>query len=48
MKKKKKKNIKAIYEASDNLCTALQIINHVQDCQKDFRQLNRVYIQNLY
>ena len=39
-----KKNIKAIYEASDNLCTALQIINHMQDCQKDFRQLNRVYI----
>lgn len=39
-----KQNIKKIYEASDNLCTALQIINHVQDCQKDFKELKRVYI----
>ena len=39
-----RKNIEKIYEASDSLCTALQIINHIQDCKKDFRQLNRVYI----
>ena len=39
-----KKNIEKIYQASDNLCTALQIINHIQDCKKDFKELNRVYI----
>ena len=39
-----RKNIEDIYKASDNLCTALQIINHIQDCQKDFKQLERVYI----
>jgi len=39
-----RKNIEKIYEASDNLCTALQIINHIQDCKKDFKELNRVYI----
>ena len=39
-----RKNIEKIYEASDSLCTALQIINHVQDCKKDFKELNRVYI----
>ena len=30
--------------ASDALCAALQINNHLQDCGKDFRELNRVYI----
>ena len=25
-------------------CAALQIINHIQDCQKDFRNLDRVYV----
>ena len=39
-----RKNIEDIYKASDNLCTALQIINHIQDCQKDFKELKRVYI----
>ena len=29
---------------NDALCAALQIINHLQDCAKDFRQLDRVYI----
>ena len=29
---------------SDALCAALQIINHVQDCAKDYRALDRVYI----
>ncbi|NVK18208.1 MAG: squalene/phytoene synthase family protein [Methylocystaceae bacterium] len=32
------------FEASDALCTALQILNHLQDCQKDFLQLNRIYL----
>ena len=30
--------------ANDALCAALQIINHVQDCGKDRRTLDRVYI----
>jgi squalene synthase HpnC len=30
--------------ASDALCAGLQINNHLQDCAKDFRELNRVYI----
>lgn len=32
------------WAASDKLCAALQIINHLQDCGKDYRELNRVYI----
>ena len=32
------------WPASDSLCAALQIINHLQDCAEDFRQLDRVYI----
>ncbi len=32
------------WPASDALCAALQVINHLQDCAKDFRQLDRVYI----
>ncbi|MFT4097242.1 MAG: squalene synthase HpnC [Rhodoblastus sp.] len=32
------------WAASDKLCAALQIINHLQDCGKDFRGLDRVYI----
>jgi squalene synthase HpnC len=32
------------WPASDALCAALQIVNHLQDCAKDFRNLNRVYI----
>lgn len=30
--------------ASDALCSALQIINHLQDCGADYRSLDRVYI----
>ena len=30
--------------ANDALCAALQINNHLQDCGKDFRDLNRVYL----
>jgi hydroxysqualene synthase len=32
------------WPASDALCAALQIINHVQDCAKDWRTLHRVYL----
>ena len=32
------------WPASDAVCAALQIINHLQDCGKDFRDLDRVYI----
>ena len=32
------------WPANDALCAALQIINHLQDCGKDYRQLDRVYI----
>jgi squalene synthase HpnC len=32
------------YPASDALCTALQILNHLQDCQDDYRALDRVYL----
>ncbi len=30
-------NFKEIYLASDCLCISLQIINHLQDCKKDFQ-----------
>jgi squalene synthase HpnC len=32
------------WAASDALCASLQINNHLQDCGKDFRDLNRVYL----
>lgn len=32
------------YGASDALCTVLQILNHLQDCQDDYHNLDRVYI----
>jgi squalene synthase HpnC len=32
------------WPANDALCAALQIINHLQDCGKDYRDLNRVYV----
>ncbi len=34
----------ATWPASDALCAALQIINHLQDCGDDYRTINRVYI----
>lgn len=34
----------ATWPANDRLCAALQIINHLQDCGKDFRNLDRVYL----
>jgi len=30
--------------ASDALCAGLQINNHLQDCAKDYKNLNRVYL----
>jgi len=35
---------RATWPASDALCAALQVINHLQDCAKDYRALDRVYI----
>lgn len=32
------------YPASDALCDALQVLNHLQDCQDDYRALDRVYL----
>jgi squalene synthase HpnC len=29
---------------NDALCAALQVINHLQDCAKDYRDLDRVYL----
>jgi hydroxysqualene synthase len=35
---------KSTWAASDALCAGLQINNHLQDCGKDYRNLNRVYL----
>jgi hydroxysqualene synthase len=35
---------KAAHGPSDALCNALQIINHLQDCADDLREIDRVYI----
>jgi squalene synthase HpnC len=35
---------RAVWPANDALCAALQIINHLQDCAKDYRSLDRVYV----
>jgi squalene synthase HpnC len=32
------------WPASDALCAALQVINHLQDCANDYRDLDRVYV----
>jgi hydroxysqualene synthase len=34
----------ATWPASDTLCTALQVINHLQDCGNDYKALDRVYL----
>jgi squalene synthase HpnC len=34
----------ATWPASDAVCAGLQINNHLQDCGKDYRDLNRVYL----
>jgi squalene synthase HpnC len=35
---------RSVWPANDALCAALQIINHLQDCKEDYRNLDRVYI----
>jgi len=32
------------WSSSDALCSALQVINHLQDCARDYRVLDRVYV----
>lgn len=32
------------FPSSDALCAALQVLNHLQDCSKDYHELKRVYI----
>ncbi len=34
----------AVWKTNDALCNALQIINHIQDCADDYRELDRVYL----
>ncbi len=34
----------ADFEGSDALCNALQVLNHLQDCKKDYLALGRVYL----
>ena len=34
----------AAYPASDALCNALQVLNHLQDCRDDYLALDRVYL----
>jgi squalene synthase HpnC len=35
---------RATWPANDALCAALQVINHLQDCAKDLRELDRCYL----
>jgi hydroxysqualene synthase len=35
---------RATWAASDALCNALQVLNHLQDCGEDYRALDRVYL----
>ena len=35
---------RATWPANDALCAALQVINHLQDCGKDYRAIGRVYL----
>lgn len=35
---------RATWAANDALCAALQVINHLQDCKKDYLAMDRVYI----
>ena len=43
-KKKELCERSAVMKSSDALCTSLQIINHLQDCKKDYKLLGRVYL----
>ena len=35
---------RSTWAANDALCAALQIVNHLQDCAADYRDLDRVYL----
>jgi farnesyl-diphosphate farnesyltransferase len=35
---------RATWKSSDALCSALQVLNHLQDCVEDWRALDRVYL----
>jgi len=35
---------RSTWPASDALCAALQVLNHIQDCAADYRRLDRVYL----
>jgi len=35
---------RATWVSSDALCSALQVLNHLQDCAEDYRLLDRVYL----
>jgi hydroxysqualene synthase len=35
---------RSTWPASDALCSALQVLNHLQDCAEDYRRLDRVYL----
>jgi len=35
---------RAHYRYADPLCNVLQVINHLQDCQADYRTMDRVYL----
>src|SRR6202035_108565 len=34
----------SMWPASDAVCSALQIINHLQDCPEDYKRLDRAYL----
>ena len=42
------KEKKEIYKYSDPLCIALQILNHIQDCKKDYNEIDRVYLPTTF
>lgn len=33
-----------LHTSTDSLCAALQVLNHLQDCGKDYRALGRIYL----
>jgi hydroxysqualene synthase len=35
---------RSTWPANDALCAALQVINHLQDCGEDYREIDRVYV----
>ena len=34
----------AVHPSSDALCAALQVLNHLQDCRRDWMELKRLYL----